>query len=130
MRENSRVYQFCESGLSKVIGFVLIIGLIVVVASLYLSYGVPAQGRDNEIVHMNEIKDQFVGYKLILDSLFNNNKVGTTVSNSFTLGTVGGYSLRFPPSISAVFKKQESIVSVIQENTPKSGSVSFVPSPL
>lgn len=81
-----------ESGLSEVIGFVLIIGLIVVVASLYLTYGVPAQGRENEILHMNEVKDQFVSYKLSLDSLFNNNKVGTTVSNSFNLGTSGGYT--------------------------------------
>jgi hypothetical protein len=70
MIKNSRVSHSFESGLSEVIGFVLIIGLIVVVASLYLTYGVPAQGRENEIVHMNEIKDQFVGYKLSLDSLF------------------------------------------------------------
>ena len=81
-----------EDGLSEVIGFVLILGLIVVVSSLYLTYGVPAQGRENEILHMNEIKDQFVSYKLSMDSLFNNNKVGTTVSNSFTLGTSGGYT--------------------------------------
>ena len=74
MIKNSRVSHSFESGLSEVIGFVLIIGLIVVVASLYLTYGVPAQGRENEIVHMNEIKDQFVGYKPSLDSLFNNNK--------------------------------------------------------
>lgn len=81
-----------EAGLSEVIGFVLIIGLIIVVASLYLTYGVPAQGRENEILHMNMIKDQFVSYKLSLDSLFTNNKVGTTVSNSFNLGTSGGYT--------------------------------------
>lgn len=81
-----------EAGLSEVVGFVLIIGLIIVVASLYLTYGVPAQGRENEILHMNAVKDQFVTYKISLDSLFNNNKVGTTVSNSFNLGTSGGYS--------------------------------------
>jgi hypothetical protein len=105
MRENSRVFQSCEAGLSEVIGFVLIIGLIVVVASLYLTYGVPAQGRENEILHMNEVKDQFVGYKLSLDSLFNNNKVGTTVSNSFTLGTSVGYTqgtFSFIPMMSPV----------------------------
>lgn len=81
-----------EAGLSEVVGFVLIIGLIIVVASLYLTYGVPAQGRENEILHMNAVKDQFVSYKISLDSLFNNNKVDTTVSNSFNLGTSGGYS--------------------------------------
>jgi hypothetical protein len=92
MAEKSRIYHSHESGLSEVIGFVLIIGLLVVVASLYLTYGIPAQGRENEILHMNEVKDQFVAYKLSLDSLFNNNKVDTTVSNSFTLGTSGGFS--------------------------------------
>ena len=105
MIRNRRDENFFESGLSEVIGFVLIIGLIVVVASLYLTYGVPAQGRENEIVHMNEVKDQFVGYKLSLDSLFNNDKVGTSVSNSFTLGTTGGYSqgtLSFIPIMNPV----------------------------
>jgi hypothetical protein len=81
-----------ERGLSEVVGFVLIIGLLVVVFSLYLTYGVPAQGREAEILHMNEVKDQFVAYKIGLDSLFTNNKVGTTLSNSFTLGTAGGYT--------------------------------------
>jgi hypothetical protein len=105
MIKTSRGGHSFDSGLSEVIGFVLIIGLIVVVASLYLTYGVPAQGRENEIVHMNEIKDQFVGYKLSLDSLSNNNKVGTTVSNSFTLGSGGGYtqgSISFIPLMSPV----------------------------
>jgi len=81
-----------ETALSEVIGFVLILGLIAVVASLYLTYGVPAQGRENEINHMNELKDQFVAYKLSLDSLFTNNQVGMTMSDSFTLGTPGGYT--------------------------------------
>ncbi|MCX6692285.1 MAG: hypothetical protein NTW33_09635 [Methanoregula sp.] len=94
-----------EDGLSEVIGFVLILGLIVVVSSLYLAYGVPAQGRESEILHMNEVKDQFVSYKLSLDSLFNNNQVDTTVSNSFTLGTSGGFTqgtFSFIPILSPV----------------------------
>jgi len=81
-----------ERALSEVIGFVLILGIITAAFSLYLVYGVPAQGRESEILHMNDIKDQFVTYKLSLDSLFNNNKVGTSVSNSFTLGTSGGFT--------------------------------------
>jgi len=81
-----------ERALSEVVGFVLILGIITAAFSLYLVYGVPAQGRENEILHMNDVKDQFVTYKLSLDSLFNNNKVGTSVSNSFTLGTSGGYT--------------------------------------
>lgn len=81
-----------ERGLSEVIGFVLILGIITAAFSLYLVYGVPAQGRENEINHMNEVKDQFVTYKIGLDALWVNHQVGTTVSNSFTLGTGGGYT--------------------------------------
>jgi hypothetical protein len=105
MTEKYRAGQPGEYGLSEVVGFVLIIGLLVVVFSLYLTYGIPVQGRENEIVHMNAAKDQFVSYKLSLDSLFNNNKVGSTVSNSFTLGTGGGYTqgmMSFIPIMSPV----------------------------
>jgi len=81
-----------ESGLSEVVGFVLIIALLMAVFSLYLTYGVPAQGRENEILHMNSVKDQFINYKIGLDALANNNKEGTTVSNSFTLGSEGSFT--------------------------------------
>jgi hypothetical protein len=81
-----------QEGLSEVIGFVLILGLITVALSLYLIYGVPAQGRENEIVHMGVVKDQFSEYKVGLDSLFTNNLLGTTIGNSFSLGTSGGYT--------------------------------------
>ncbi len=81
-----------EAALSEVIGFVLILALITVAFSLYLVYGVPAQGRENEIIHMGVVKDQFVDYKVALDSLFTNNMVGTSISNIFSLGTSGGYT--------------------------------------
>jgi len=81
-----------EFALSEVIGFVLILALITVAFSLYLVYGVPAQGRENEILHMVVIKDQFSEYKIGLDSLFNNNLVGSTISSTFSLGTGGGYT--------------------------------------
>jgi hypothetical protein len=105
MAQEYRYLQNHEQGLSEVVGFVLILGVLVLVFSLYLTYGVPAQGRENEILHMNEVKDQFVTYKISLDSLFNNNKVGTAVSNSFTLGTAGGYTqgtISFIPIMSPV----------------------------
>ena len=107
-----------ERALSEVVGFVLIIGVLVVVASLYLAYGVPAQGRENEILHMNTVKDQFVSYKLSLDSLFNNNKVDTTVSNSFTLGTSGGYTqgtFSFIPVLSPV--SSSGVIAINQRTT-------------
>lgn len=125
MSENSRIYPTQEEGLSEVIGFVLIIGLIVVIASIYLTYGVPAQGRDNEILHMNQVRDQFIEYKLSLDSLFNNNKVGTTVSNSFTLGTEGGNTqgvLSFIPIMSPV---RSSGVVAINDRTKNSETLSL-----
>lgn len=104
MRERA-VRGYDDLALSEVIGFILIIALIVVIASLYLTYGVPAQGRETEILHMNEIKDEFVSYKLSLDALFTNDKVGSTVSNSFSPGTEGGYTqgmLSFIPLMSPV----------------------------
>ena len=107
-----------DNGLSEVIGFVLIIGLIVVAASLYLTYGVPAQGRENEILHMNSVNDQFVEYKIGLDSLFNNNKVGTTIGNSFILGTSGGYtqgSMGFLPILSPV--NSAGVIAINQRTT-------------
>lgn len=81
-----------DTGLSEVVGFVLIIGVLTVIFSLYLTYGVPAQGRENEILHMGVVKDQFISYKIGLDSLATNDKVGTTLSNSFTLGSEGAYT--------------------------------------
>ena len=113
-----------EAGLSEVIGFVLILGLLVAVASLYLTYGVPAQGRENEILHMNDVKDQFVTYKIGLDSLFNNNKVGTAVSNTFNLGTSGGFtqgSISFLPFMSPVSSGGTLAINPVGPNQRVSG---------
>ena len=113
-----------ERALSEVIGFVLILGLLVVVASLYLTYGVPAQGRENEILHMNDVKDQFVTYKIGLDSLFNNNKVGTAVSNTFNLGTSGGFtqgSISFLPFMSPVSSGGTLAINPVGPNQRVSG---------
>jgi len=107
-----------ENGLSEVVGFVLILGVLVLVFSLYLTYGIPAQGRENEILHMNDVKDQFVAYKLSMDSLFTNNKVGTTLGNSFSLGTSGGYTqgmMSFIPIMSPV---SSGGVIAINQRTP------------
>ena len=107
-----------ENGLSEVVGFVLILGILVLVFSLYLTYGIPAQGRENEILHMNDVKDQFVAYKLSMDSLFTNNKVGTTLGNSFSLGTSGGYTqgmMSFIPIMSPV---SSGGVIAINQRTP------------
>ena len=89
-----------DDGLSEVVGFVLILGLIVVALSLYQVYGVPAAGREDEIAHMNAVKDRFVDYKIALDSLWVNGRNGVLLSTAFELGTgsaaTGGRAFAFP----------------------------------
>ena len=81
-----------DEGLSEVIGFILLIGLLVVFLVMYQTYTVPVLGRDNEISHMNDIKDTFAAYKISHDSLWVNSREGTTLSTTLDLGTGGGYS--------------------------------------
>jgi hypothetical protein len=65
--------------------------------ALWMMYVVPANGREDEITHMNGVKDQFTEYKISLDSLWINSPYGatyslegTTTSTSMNLGTGGG----------------------------------------
>lgn len=76
-----------EEALSEVVGFVLLLGVLVMALSVYQLYAVPAQGRANEIDHMNDVKDRFTDYKIALDSLWVNNATGVTLSTAFDLGT-------------------------------------------
>jgi hypothetical protein len=78
-----------DHALSEVIGFILLLVVIITAFSIYLTYSVPAQGRENEILHMNEVRDQFVTYKIGVDALWTNSQVGTAMSTSFNLGTQG-----------------------------------------
>lgn len=78
-----------EDALSEVIGFILIIAVITIIASLYMVYVVPAQGREAEIEHMNYVKDQFVDFKIRMDSLWLNNEPNVTVSQNIEMGTLG-----------------------------------------
>lgn len=79
-----------DEGLSEVIGFILILALIAALASLYITYVVPAQGRELEIKHMTQVNDQFLQYKTMVDSLWINGQENAPISNTFTLGTVTG----------------------------------------
>jgi hypothetical protein len=79
-----------ERGLSEIVGFVLILAAIVIAFALYSTFGIPAQGREGEITHMNEVRDRFVEFKVNLDSLWSNRQCGTAIGTSFTLGTGGG----------------------------------------
>ncbi|WP_342677298.1 hypothetical protein [Methanofollis sp. UBA420] len=76
-----------EDALSEVVGFVLLLGVLVLALSVYLLYAVPAEGRENEIAHMNMVKDRFTDYKIALDSLWINKQTGVTLSTAFDLGT-------------------------------------------
>ena len=78
-----------QTALAEVIGFVLILVVIITALSIYLLYAVPAQGREEEILHMNEIRDQFVAYKIGVDALWTNNQLNSAMSTTFNLGTLG-----------------------------------------
>jgi len=100
-----------DEGLSEVIGFILILALIAALASLYVTYVVPAQGRELEIKHMASINDQFLQYKMAVDSLWINDQKNVPISNTFTLGTVTGLT-------------QGGFVIPIFQPYPSSGTIS------
>jgi hypothetical protein len=79
-----------EYGLSEVIGFILLLGVLVAAFALWMMYIVPANGREDEINQMNDVKDQFTNYKISLDSLWINSESGVLLSTSMNLGTGGG----------------------------------------
>ncbi len=87
-----------EDALSEIVGFVLILALVVVASTLYLMYVVPAEGREDEIEHMNQVQDRFVSYKTSVDGLWMRSLAdlsvpgtrGVSLSTSFDLGTGGG----------------------------------------
>lgn len=85
-----------EDALSEIVGFVLILALVVVASTLYLMYVVPAEGREDEIEHMNKVQDRFVSYKTSVDGLWlrsidsSTGTRGVSLSTSFDLGTGGG----------------------------------------
>ncbi|HOX34609.1 MAG TPA: hypothetical protein PLO06_02830 [Methanoregulaceae archaeon] len=79
-----------DRALSEVVGFVLLLGVLVAAVSLWMTFVVPSEGRENEITQMDAVKDRFTDYKISLDSLWLNNQSGITVSTSFNLGSSGG----------------------------------------
>lgn len=87
-----------EDALSEIVGFVLVLALVVVASTLYLMYVVPAEGREDEITHMNKVQDRFVSYKTSVDGLWLRSlgdlsvsgTRGVSLSTSFDLGTGGG----------------------------------------
>jgi hypothetical protein len=78
-----------EDALSEVIGFILIIAVLITAFSIWLTYGIPVQGRDNEISHMNDVQDAFTSYKIGVDSLWVNGQTNTVQSNTINMGAAG-----------------------------------------
>ena len=122
-----------DEALSEVVGFVLILGVIVVALSLYQAYGVPAAGRENEIAHMNQVKNRFVDYKIALDSLWVNEKQGVLLSMAFDLGTgapaTGGRAFSLPiltPAGSGGTVRVESGGAVLNITAQNDGGISVL----
>lgn len=79
-----------ELALSEVIGFLMIVSLLAILFSMYMLYVVPLQGRDAEIAHMDQVKEQFTGIKLDIDSLIVNQKLGYPIQRMISLGSGSG----------------------------------------
>jgi len=86
-----------DEGLSEVIGFIMILALIMIFLSIWVIYAVPAEGRQQEIEHMDDVQNWFTQFKITADSLWINYDTGSglgpkdmTISNSIVLGSQGG----------------------------------------
>ncbi len=69
-RQNSRMHDRRADGISEVVGFVIILAVLVAGMSLYLTYAVPVQGREEEIKEMDSVRSWFVDYKTGMDQLW------------------------------------------------------------
>ena len=90
-------------GLSEAVGFLLILAILMVTLTLYLTYLVPAMGRENEISQMAGVKERFTEYKLDIDSLWTGSQCTTAYGPALSLG--GGTDtgmLSFFPFLSPV----------------------------
>jgi hypothetical protein len=59
-----------DVALSELIGFILLLGLVLIALTLYTVYVVPVNGREDEIAQMSYVKEQFTDYKLMVDALW------------------------------------------------------------
>jgi len=74
-----------DNALSEVIGMILILAIIVMVMSVYITYTVPEKGKQGEIAHMREVRVSFLELSYLIHSLFANGKTGVSVSIPITL---------------------------------------------
>ncbi len=83
-------------GISEVVGFVIILAVVMAGLSLYLTYAVPALGREGEINVMDGVRTWFVDYKTDVDQLWLNSPAVPNNSTSYVPSTSYG-SLEPPP---------------------------------
>lgn len=116
-----------EDAISEVIGFILILGVIAVILSLYMVYVIPDQGREDEVIHMNEIRDEFDHYKMDVDSGLRFGADGSSFNTIITPSTLGittssGSFLSFQ-----LLKPAASSGTVVIGGTDTSAKLSIVP---
>jgi hypothetical protein len=85
-----------DEGLSEVIGFVLLLGVVVALLGMYMVYVVPINGREDEITQMNYVEEQFTDYKFTLDAIWTSQLINTNYAN---LQSNFGNTLSPAPSI-------------------------------
>jgi len=76
-----------DNALSEVIGMLLILAIIVVAMSVYVTYMVPEKGKVAEIRHMNDVRGSFLDLSYLIDSLWVNNQVHVPVTVPISLRT-------------------------------------------
>lgn len=47
------------------------------------------RGRENKIKHIDEVKDEFIGYKIGIDALWTNGQTESLMSTTINMGTAG-----------------------------------------
>ena len=72
-----------EDGISEVVGFVIILAVLMAGLSLYLTYAVPVQGREEEIAVMDGVRSWFVDYKTGMDQIWMNSAAVPNNSSSY-----------------------------------------------
>ena len=72
--------QKSDSGLSVVIGFIMLLMIIAMIIGTWALVGVPAQTRNAEDYHAIGVTNAFLDYKIEVDNLRLNNQSGVNVS--------------------------------------------------
>lgn len=95
LHRNSVRRRSAEDGISEVVGFVVILAVVIAGLSLYLTYAVPVQGREEEIKVMDGVRSWFVDYKTGVDQLWLNSPTTTDPDTSLLFkSTVNQVTLR------------------------------------